>query len=43
MSEIEREIRLLAQQIRHEIKTPIIKEKMLDRIRTVLTLLDKME
>lgn len=38
--EIERELRLLAQQIGHEVKTPIIKEKMLDRIRNILTLME---
>ena len=41
--DIDRELRLLAQQIRHEIKTPIIKERMLDRIRKILTLMGTIE
>lgn len=39
--EIERELRLLAQMIRHEVKTPIIKEHMLDHIRNILTLIEE--
>ena len=38
--EIERELRLLAQQIRHEVKTPTTQEKMLDRVRNILTLME---
>ena len=38
--EIDRELRLLAQQIRHEVKTPTKKEHMLDHIKNILTLID---
>lgn len=38
--EIDRELRLLAQRIRKEISTPKTKEKMLDHIRNILTLME---
>lgn len=39
-TEIEREVRLLAQRIRHEVYAISIKEKMLDHIRKILELLE---
>lgn len=38
--EIEKELRSLAQRIRHEVKTPKKREDMLDHIRNILTLIE---
>lgn len=41
--EIERELRLLAQEIRHEMHTPTIQEHMLDRVRNILQWLEEIK